>query len=95
MPHNPILSIDTKKKERLGNLTRNEQVLAQKDNIPKVFSSDYPHLSTGRVIPHGIFDIKLCKGYISLGNSNETAAFVIDCLEWWWMEYGQFHYQSR
>lgn len=93
MPNNPMLSIDTKKKERLGTLTRNEQVLAQKDNVPKVFSSDYAHLSTGRVVPHGIFDIKLCKGYMSLGNSNETAAFVVDCLEWWWFEYGQFHYQ--
>lgn len=38
MPHNPILSIDTKKKERLGTLTRNAPVLADKDNIPKVFS---------------------------------------------------------
>ena len=94
MPHNPILSIDTKKKERLGTLTRNAPVLADKDNIPKVYSSDYAHLSTGRVIPHGIFDIKLCKGYISLGNSNETAAFIVDCLEWWWFEYGQFHYQE-
>jgi hypothetical protein len=59
MEHNPVLSIDTKKKERLGQLTRNEAVLAHPQGIPKVFSSDYSHLATGKAVPHGIFDCKL------------------------------------
>jgi len=92
MPHNPIISIDTKKKEPLGRLTRNEQVLTKKDEIPEVFSSDYSFLATGRVIPHGIFDVKLNKGYISLGTSYETADFVIDNLRWWWLNFGELNY---
>ena len=64
MDNNPILSIDTKKKELLGQLTRNEVVLTKKDSIPKVYSSDYPSLATGRAVPHGIYDVKLTKGYI-------------------------------
>ena len=92
MDNNPVLSIDTKKKERLGQLTRNEVVMAHPKGIPKVYSSDYSHLATGKAIPHGIFDCKLMKGYITIGNTHETAAFIIDNLRWWWQIYGQFHY---
>lgn len=94
MPNNPILSIDTKKKERLGQLTRNETVLTKKDQIPRVFNSDYAFLSTGKAVPHGIYDPKLNKGYLSIGNSNETADFIVDNLKWWWYQYGQYLYQD-
>lgn len=94
MLHSPILSIDTKKKEKLGQLTRNEAVLTKKGQIPTVFSADYARLSTGRAIPHGIFDVKLGKGYISIGNSNETAEFVIDNLRWWWLNFGKNEYKN-
>ena len=69
MDNNPIISIDTKKKEPLGQLTKNEQVLTKKDQIPQVFSSDYSFLAKGRAIPQAIFDLKLNKGYISIGSS--------------------------
>jgi hypothetical protein len=94
MLNSPILSIDTKKKEKLGQLTRNEAVLTKKGEIPKVYSADYARLSTGRAIPHGIFDVKMCKGYISIGNSNETAEFIIDNLRWWWTYYGKNQYKN-
>jgi hypothetical protein len=90
MEHNPILSIDTKKKEPLGLLTRGEAILSKNGKAPKVYSHDYPNLATGKAIPHGIYDVKLNKGYITLGNSHETAAFVCDNLRWWWNEYGHF-----
>jgi len=94
MEHNPILSIDTKKKEALGQLTRKEQVLTKKGQIPRVFSSDYSFLATGKAIPQAIFDIKLNRGYISIGNSYETADFIVDNLRWWWTGFGQYHYQD-
>ena len=92
MGHNPIMSIDTKKKEALGQLTRNETVLCRKDAPPEVYDHDFSYLATGKAVPHGIYDIKANKGYISIGNSHETAAFVVDNLEWWWNEYGQHKY---
>lgn len=94
MDNNPIISIDTKKKEQLGLLTRNEQVMMKKDCSVNVYSSDFSHLSTGKAIPHGIFDKKLNKGFISIGNSHETAEFIIDNLRWWWTDFGRFHYQD-
>jgi hypothetical protein len=49
---------------------------------------DYEYLSEGKVIPHGIYDIQANKGYISIGNSAETADFAVDNLLWWWTEHG-------
>lgn len=92
MDENPIISIDTKKKEILGNLTRNEPLLVKGKEAVKVLSSDYPNLGVGKAIPHGVYDLKLNKGYVSLGNSHETAEFVVDNLEWWWETFGQFEY---
>lgn len=93
MEEHPILSIDTKKKELLGELSRHETVLTTKQGVPKVYSADYPYLANGRAVPHGIYDVKRNQGYISLGSSNETADFIVDNLYWWWMSFGQYHYQ--
>jgi hypothetical protein len=92
MENNPIISIDTKKKEILGELTRNEPLLTKGKEAVKVKDHDYPYLGVGKAIPHGIYDLKLNEGYLSLGNSHETAQFVVDNLEWWWENFGKFEY---
>ncbi|MBM3437409.1 MAG: ISAzo13 family transposase, partial [Bacteroidetes bacterium] len=86
----PVLSIDCKKKEKLGNLYRNGKCFCTKSM--KVFDHDYEHLSESKVIPHGIYDMHANKGYISIGNHSETADFVVDNLLWWWWEYGIHQY---
>ena len=86
----PIISIDCKKKENLGNLYRSGKLYTT-DPL-EVFDHDYQSLSEGKVIPHGIFDMQLNEGYISIGNSSETAAFIKDNLLWWWDNYGIHNY---
>ncbi|MEM8528997.1 MAG: ISAzo13 family transposase [Bacteroidota bacterium] len=86
----PILSIDGKKKERLGNLYRDGKQWSTE--AIKVFDHDYPHLSKQKVIPHGIYDLHQNKGYMSIGQSAETAEFIIDNLLWWWDKYGIHDY---
>jgi hypothetical protein len=92
----PVVSIDCKKKERLGNLYREGKCYPQDPSdctkTIKVYDHDYEHLSAGKVIPHGIYDVQTNKGYLSIGNSSETADFVIDNLLWWWREYGIHQY---
>lgn len=78
------------KRERLGNLYREGKCYSQAPI--KVFDHDYDYLSEGKVIPHGIYDLQTNKGYISIGNSAETADFVIDNLRWWWTEHGMHLY---
>lgn len=92
MPDNPMISIDTKKKEVLGALTRNAAVLTKGEKAVPVFDHDYPYLGTGKAIPHGIYDMKHNLGYIRVGPSHETAQFVVDNLAWWWETYGQHLY---
>jgi hypothetical protein len=86
----PVLSIDCKKKERIGNLYRDGKCFCTK--AIKVYDHDYEHLSEGKVIPHGIYDLQANKGYISIGASSETAEFIVDNLLWWWREYGIHQY---
>ena len=81
-----------RKKEVLGELTRNQPILTKGQKAVKVLDHDYPQLGVGKAIPHGIYDVKLNQGYVSLGNSHETARFVVDNLEWWWTNFGQSEY---
>jgi hypothetical protein len=64
----PILSIDCKKKERLGNLYRGGKCYSTA--ATSVYDHDYHYLSQGSVVPHGIYDLLLNQGYISIGNSH-------------------------
>ena len=86
----PIISIDCKKKERLGNLYRAGKTYATGE--VEVFDHDYHYLGQGAVIPHGIFDIQNNEGYMTIGNSHETAAFIADNLLWWWENFGIHKY---
>lgn len=86
----PVLSMDCKKKERLGNLYRAGKCYCTR--AVKVYDHDYEHLSQGKVIPHGIYDVAANKGYLSIGSSSETADFILDNLLWWWWEHGIHQY---
>ena len=89
---NPVISIDTKKKELLGNLHREGHVYTTK--AIEVYDHDYKHLATSKIVPHGIYDIRLNIGYINIGNSNETAEFICDSLQNWWENYGKANYPN-
>lgn len=90
MENNPILSMDTKKKEVLGDLSRAGKVLCQQ--APQVYDHDYSHLAKGKVVPGGLYDMKRNEGYVSIGTNHETAEFLADNLIWWWENHGIHHY---
>lgn len=86
----PVISMDTKKKEYLGNFYRNGKVYTQE--AIKTFDHDFSSAAKGVVIPHGIYDLQQNEGYLFLGNSRDTSEFACDNLYQWWMQYGQHHY---
>ncbi len=88
--NSPIVSMDCKKKERLGNLYRAGKCYSQ--GQVKVYDHDYEHLATGKVIPHGIYDLQRNEGFITIGTSHETAAFIAENLLWWWDNFGMHRY---
>jgi hypothetical protein len=87
---NPLLSIDTKKKELLGNFYRHGKLYTRK--MLGTFDHDFPSFAEGVVIPHGLYDLKLNRGYLHLGTSHDTSAFACDALEDWWLRFGREQY---
>lgn len=68
MEHHPILSMDTKKKEVLGDLGRAGRVWSKQ--APFVHDHDYKHLQQGKVVPAGLYDMKRNEGYVSIGTNS-------------------------
>lgn len=90
---NPIISIDTKKKEPIGgNLHRDGRTYCTQ--AIEVSDHDYPYLADLKIAPHGIYDIKQNKAYINIGVSLETAEFICDSLKNWWYQHGKQAYQK-
>jgi hypothetical protein len=78
----PVLSIDTKKKEMIGNFYREGKVFC-KESIP-VNDHDFNSFSEGIAIPHGIYDVSKNVCYLSIGTNKDTAEFVMDNIEYHW-----------
>ena len=89
---NPILSMDTKKKEKIGNLHRNGEVYCTR--ALESYDHDYIHLSEGTIVPHGIYDIKRNEALINIGINHETAESVCDSVKIWWKKCGKKHYPN-
>ena len=86
----PILSIDTKKKEMLGNFSRPGTAYATGQR--RANDHDFLSSSGGQIVPHGIYDVCDNTGYLTLGLSKDTSAFVCDNLLAWWQERLQYKY---
>lgn len=74
----------------IGDLYREGTLYTQKPI--EVLDHDFPSLATGRVIPHGIYDLKTNQGYINIGTSHDTSEFACDCLRQWWQAVGKDQY---
>jgi hypothetical protein len=87
---NPILSMDTKKKEYLGNFYREGHLYT----LEPVLTNDHDFSSgaAGIIIPHSLYDEQLQIGYIQLGTSHDTSEFACDSLRHWWSTYGRYRY---
>lgn len=89
---NPIISIDVKKKEEIGRFYRDGQCYCSE--AVEVYDHDFKSFSEGVVIPHGIYDLRMNVGYITLGNSKDTSEFCCECIRDWWINHGQINYPN-
>jgi Rhodopirellula transposase DDE domain len=83
----PILSIDTKARELIGNYYRKGTLLTRE--TIETFDHDFPRDDTTIVLPRGLYDLKLNRGYVHLGTSHDTSEFACDCLSDWWGRFGR------
>ncbi len=86
----PVISIDTKKKELIGNF-KNAGATWRREAI-EVFDHDFPSWADGRAVPFGIFDIAMNRGWVSVGISSETSEFATNAIHAWWMKEGRHNY---
>jgi hypothetical protein len=83
----PILSVDTKKKELVGNFKNASQVWAREATAVNVH--DYPHDALGRAVPYGVYDVTNNRGFVCVGTSGDTPAFAVDTISTWWQAEGE------
>jgi hypothetical protein len=77
----PVISVDTKKKELIGNFKNSGQVWCQQAEI--VDAHDFPHDALGRAVPYGIYDVGRNCGTVYVGQSADTPTFAVDAIAHW------------
>ena len=85
-----VISIDTKKKELIGNFSRDGTTFTQK--AIETLDHDFPSAGEGKLIPHGIYDIARNEGHLNLNTSHDTSEFCCDSIAHWWRLFGCQHY---
>lgn len=88
----PVISIDCKKKELLGNFKNAGRTWRR--HARDVLDHDFPSWADGRAIPFGIYDIERNEGFVVVGISRETSAFVVKTIRSWWLAVGRHKYRG-
>lgn len=88
----PVLSVDTKKKELLGNFFRSGT--ARTDGAVRVFDHDFPSVADGKVIPYGVYDLAVDEGFVLLATGADTAELACDAIRRWWFRLGRSRYTN-
>jgi transposase len=88
----PVISVDAKKKENIGDFKNSGRTWRQKGDPEQVNVYDFPSLSIGSAIPYGIYDLKRNDGLVNVGKSYNTAEFAVESIRQWWNIVGKYHY---
>ena len=88
----PVISVDTKKKELVGNFKNNGREWRPKASPEAVNVHDFIDPKLGRAVPYGIYDIGDNKGWVSVGTDHDTASFAVHAIRRWWLAMGQERY---
>lgn len=78
----PVISVDTKKKELIGNFYQSGRTWKQE--AERVLSHDFPQDALAKAVPYGIYDLYHNQGYVYVGTSGDTSEFAVDAICWWW-----------
>jgi transposase len=90
----PVISVDTKKKELIGSFKNGGQEYAKKGRPRQVNVYDFMDEKGGKVVPYGIYDVSNNNGYVNVGTSADTAEFSVNSIRSWWYEMGAKLYQE-
>lgn len=88
----PIISVDTKKKENIGNFKNNGKEYHKKGEPTLVNVHDFVDKELGKVAPYGVYDIGKDLGLVNVGINNDTSEFAVESIRYWCTEIGQHYY---
>jgi transposase len=88
----PVISVDTKKKELIGEYKNGGKEYRKKGDPIKVNVHDFPDKEEGKVAPYGVYDIGKNKGWVGVGITNDTAEFAVNTIRSWWCKMGKKDY---
>ena len=90
----PVLSVDTKKKENIGEFKNNGKEWSKKGEHVDVNVYDFIDKELGKAAPYGVYDVTKNTGWVSVGISSDTAEFAVESIRQWWYEMGQEIYKN-
>ena len=91
--NNPVISVDTKKKELVGNFKNAGQSWFPKGSSTKVLDHDFKSDAEGIAIPYGTYDILRNEGFVNVGMTSDTSEFAVNSIWQWWRHFGRKHYK--
>jgi len=89
---NPVISVDTKKKELIGEFRNAGREWSPKGQPQEVNIHDFADKDLGKVVPYGVYDIFRNQGWVSVGITHDTAAFAVEAIRRWWHAMGYLVY---
>lgn len=92
--HQPVISVDTKKKELVGDFRNNGQEWRKKGKPKRVRVHDFIIPSKGKAIPYGVYDLTKNAGWVSIGIDHDTATFAVNSIRQWWRTMGRPLYRQ-
>jgi hypothetical protein len=90
----PVISVDAKKKELIGNFKNGGEGWRPQGNPEQVNVYDFLSLGEGRATPYGVYDIFRNEGWVSVGIDHDTSTFAVDSILRWWREMGEISYSG-
>ncbi len=90
----PVISVDAKKKELVGNFKNNGRRWMKKGQAEIVNVYDFWFLAKGRAIPYGIYDINMNNGFVNVGIDHNTSEFAVESIKQWWNNIGKKNYPN-
>jgi hypothetical protein len=90
--HQPVISVDTKKKELVGDFKNAGREWRPKGTPEEVRVHDFVIKELGRAVPYGVYDLAANAGWISVGIDNDTATFAVETIRRWWYGIGRIRY---
>jgi len=90
----PVISVDTKKKERVGEFKNPGRKWRKKGEAPRVQIHDFSSLGKGMAIPYGAYDVYRNEGMVNVGMTHDTAEFAVESIRRWWRVFGRRHYAA-